>query len=216
MKNKVIFLLAYFILSSCAKEKRPVGETTVKGHLLDASTSEPISGGKVYLTDGASCIIADSTITSSDGSYEFQYSNKQYSYTEIWATAKNYLTNENIGTWAANYPKPASGRQSVQNDAYEGISNQDIRLPPIGYLKYHFKQIHQSTGNTEIRFAPYDTLGVISWNGQGLDKSYTSIFPAGTKSQISYALIQNGELVEFKQDTLYIPRFDTLTYYVEF
>jgi len=216
MKNKIIFLLAYFMLSSCAKERKPVNITTVRGHLLDASTSEPISGGKVYLTDGANWILADSAITGTDGSYQFQYNNNKYPYTEIWATAKNYLPNENIGNWAADYLKPASGRQSVQDDGYGEINYVDIRLPPIGYVKFHFKQVHHFEGNIEIRFMPYDTLGVISWNGQDLNKTYTSIYPGGTHYQVEHAIRENSVLVELKLDTLYIPRFDTITYYVEF
>lgn len=217
MKNHILLLFAVILFASCSKDSNSKTDiTNVRGRLFDASTSEPIIGGKVYLTDGASWILADSAITNIDGSYQFQYNNQQYPYTEIWATAKNYLSNENISNWTAEYPKPASGRQSVQDDGYGEINNIDIRLPPIGYVKYHFKQVHHFAGNTEIRFTPYDTLGLISWNGQGLNKTYTSIFPGGTDYRIGHAIKQNGVLVELKLDTLFIPRFDTLTYYVEF
>ena len=155
MKNQILLILVGFLIISCNKNPNSATDiSTVKGRLLDASNSKPITGGKVYLTDGASWILADSAITGADSSYQFQYNNNKYPYTEIWATAKNYLPNENIANWAAEYPKPASGRQSVQDDGYGEINYVDIRLPPIGFVKYHFKQVHHFAGNTEIRFTP--------------------------------------------------------------
>mgnify|MGYP003644194351 CR=1 FL=1 len=95
MKNQILLILVGFLIISCNKNPNSATDISiVKGRLLDASNSKPITGGKVYLTDGASWILADSAITGADGSYQFQYNNKQYPYTEIWATAKNYLPNE--------------------------------------------------------------------------------------------------------------------------
>jgi hypothetical protein len=219
MKTK-IFLLAMILLSllsACTKDNpyNRMDHTEVEGRLLDASTGEPIEGGTIYLTDGGSWIVVDSLVTTATGEYSFKYDHEEYGYAEFWAKAPNYLSNKNIGTWSADYPNGgASGRGAVRENGR--VNHEDTRLPPTGYVKYHFKQVDPYPGSIEVRFTPYDNLGVISWSGQALNRSYTSVFPGGTTYRIGYAILRNGELYEQRYDSLYIPRFDTLTYYVEF
>jgi len=219
MKTKIVIpsLLLLGLLSACNKDNpyNRLDHTEVKGRLLDASTSEPIEGGTIYLTDGGSWIIVDSLVTTGNGHYSFKYDHEEYSYAEFWAKAPNYLTNKNIGTWSADYPDGgATGRGTVRENGR--VNNEDIRLPPMGYVKYHFKQVEPYTDNIEVRFLPYDNLGVVSWNGQGLNRSYTSIFPGGVYYHVGYSILRNGQLDTSVIDTLYIPRFDTLHYYNEF
>jgi hypothetical protein len=216
MKAKIIFssLFMVALISACNKDNN-LDHTEVKGRLLDASTGEPIEGGNVYLTRGASWIIVDSVLTTANGRYSFKYDHMEYSYAEVWAKAPNYLSNRNIGTWNPQYPNGgATGRMGVRENGR--VNNEDIRLPPMAYVKYHFKQIQPFSGGIEIRFSPYDNPGVISWNGQGLDRTHTSVFPGGTVYRIGYAILRNGVLDEQRYDSLFIPRFDTLTYKVEF
>jgi len=219
MKTKII-LFALFLLglfSACNKDNpyNRMDHTEVKGRLLDASTGEPIEDGTIYLTYGTSWMIVDSLITRADGRYSFSYDHDSIHVADFWAKAPNYLSNKNIGSWSADYPNGgATGRGAVRENGR--VNNEDIRLPPVGYVKYHFKQVQPYAGTIEVRFTPYDNLGVVSWNGQGLDQTYTSVFPGGTTYRIGYAILKNGELAEQRYDSLYIPRFDTLTYYVEF
>lgn len=214
----LIVCLALCINVSCQKEDKPnqrMSHTEVKGRLLDASTGEPIEGGTVYLTYGVSWIVLDSVTSSADGSYSFSYDHDSIPVADVWAKAPKYLSNENIGTWAANYPNGgASGRGAVKHNGE--VNHLDIRLPPMGYVKYHFKQVESYPGEIEVRFTPYDSFSVVSWNGQGLNNTYTSVFPGGTAYRIGYAILRDGKLDEQRYDSLFIPRFDTLNYYVEF
>jgi hypothetical protein len=89
-------------------------------------------------------------------------------------------------------------------------------LPPKGYVQYHFKQVEPYSGTINVRFTPYNLLGVVAWNGQGLNRTYTSVYPGGVANRIGYSIIRNGELTKSIIDTHYVPRFDTLYYYVEF
>ena len=219
MKIKIFLtqLLLLGLLSACNKDNpyNRMDHTEVKGRLLDASTGEPIEGGTVYLTFGRSWMIVDSFITKADGRFSFSYDHDSIYVADFWAKAPNYLSNKNIGTWAADYPNGgASGRGAVRENGR--VNYEDIRLPPMGYVKYHFKQVDPYTGSIEVRFTPYDNLGVVSWNGQGLNRSYTSVFPGGTTYRVGYAILRNGELHEQRYDSLFIPRFDTLHYYHEF
>jgi len=217
MKNSLLLLAVMLLAISCNKDN-PYGRmdhTELKGRLLDASTGEPIEGGTVYLTDGASYVVVDSLVTTANGQYSFKYNHEEYSYAEFFAKAPNYLSNKYISTWAADYPNGgASGGGAVRENGR--VNHEDTRLPPRGYVKYHFKQVEPYAGNIEVRFTPYDNSGVVSWNGQGLNRTYTSVFPGGTTYRIGFAILRNGELDEQRYDSLFIPRFDTLTYYHEF
>jgi hypothetical protein len=189
--------------------------TEVRGRLLDASTGEPIEGGTVYLTQGVSWMVADSQVTGADGQYHFIYDHDAIPVADVWAEAPNYLDNRNIRTWSANYPNGgATGRLGVRENGRVNI--EDTRLPPVGYVKYHFKQVHPFSGGVEVRFLPYDKRTVISWNGNGLDRTYTAVFPGGVDYRVGYSILRNGQLDASVIDTLHIPRFDTLYYYVEF
>jgi len=219
MKNLILpfTLFILFITTACQKDNpyNRLDHTEVKGRLLDASTGEPIEGGTVYLTFGRSWMIVDSLITKTDGQYSFSYDHDSIYVADFWAKAPNYLSNKNIGTWSADYPNEgASGRGAVRENGR--VNHEDIRLPPIGYVKYHFKQVDPYAGSIEVRFLPYDNLGVVSWNGQGLNRSYTSVFPGGVHYRIGYSILRDGQLETSVIDTLFIPRFDTLHYYHEF
>jgi hypothetical protein len=216
MKAKIIFssLLMVALIGACNKDNN-LDHTEVKGRLLDASTGEPIEGGDVYLTYGTSWMIRDSLKTGADGRYHFYYNHDSIAVADVWAKAPNYLSNRNIGTWAAQYPNGgATGRIAVRENGR--VNNEDIRLPPMGYVKYHFKQVQPFSGGIEIRFLPYDYPGVISWNGQGLDRTYTSVFPGGVNYRVGYSILRSGQLDTSVLDTMFIPRLDTLTLYVEF
>jgi hypothetical protein len=217
MKHSIFTLALISLLFSCKKENSVdlLDHTEVRGRLLDASTGEPIEGGTVYLVQGAGWVIFDSVVTTANGEYAFVYDHVLNSHADIWAKAPNYLSNRNIATWSAQYPNGgATSRDFVRENGR--VNHQDVHLPPVGYVKYHFKQVHPFSGGVEVRFTPYDSRSVVSWNGNGLDRTYTSVFPGGTKYRIGYAILRNGVLDEQRYDSLYIPRFDTLTYYVEF
>lgn len=216
MKIRALLIpfIILLVISACKKDNN-LGHTQIKGRLLDASTGEPIEGGDVYLTYGTGWMIRDSLKTGADGRYHFFYNHDSIPVADVYAKAPNYLTNRNIGNWNPQYPNGgATGRIAVRENGQ--VNNEDIRLPPMGYVKYHFKQVQPFSGGIEIRFSPYDNLGVISWNGQGLDRTHTSVFPGGTVYRIGYAILRNGVLDEQRYDSLFIPRFDTLTYKVEF
>ena len=221
MKNSIYkFLVLSFALvlyTSCKKNepRELLPYTILQGQLLDAYTREPINNGKVFLTDGQSYDLVDSFTVGIDGEYLFKYDHHEYPYTMTHSSAGQYLSNANISRWAAEYLAPgATPRRSVKNDG--AINNLDILLPPIGWVKYHFKNVNNLEGSFEIRFSPYDSWGVVSWSGLNLDRTYTSIYPSGVDFEIGYAILRNGALYKQHYDTLFIPHKDTLTYYVEF
>lgn len=152
-------LLTITLQSSCNKDN-PYGRmdhTEVKGRLLDASTGEPIEGGKVFLTYGTGWILVDSLTTSANGKYSFSYDHDSIPVADVWAKAENYLSNENIGTWAANYPNGgATGRGAVKHDGE--VNHLDIRLPPIGYVKFCFNITSTDAGNDEAYCFQYSAF----------------------------------------------------------
>lgn len=89
---------------SCGKGL--IGDARVDGIVKDATTDEPIAGATVYLLQnegggifgGSSSIVIDSTITQSDGTFEFKYDNdKDFSF-YISAKADNYFFTMQGGT----------------------------------------------------------------------------------------------------------------------
>ena len=213
-----LIVILGFIISSCQKEYNTglMDHTIAQGRLVDAYSGEPIENGTVYLSKGSpGWAVYDSVITGADGSYYFKYDHNLNPIADIWAKADEYLDNRNIASWAADYPgEGASPREPIQYDGR--INIHDVRLPPIGWVKYHFKNVNNLEGSYEIRFSPYDSWGVVSWSGLNLDRTYTSIYPSGVNYLIGYAILRNGILFQEEYDTLFIPHKDTLTYYVEF
>lgn len=205
-----------FLLVSCEIYGDPkMDHTEVRGVLRDAATGEPIEGGTVYLMLGLSSIKKDSFTTGVDGRYHFSYDHETNLAANVWAKAPSYLSNENAGNWGMGYPNGgATGRDIVAENGE--VNYIDIRLPPKGYVQYHFRQVEPYSGTMDVRFIPYDTMGVVAWNGQGLNRTYTSVYPGGVANRIGYSIIRDGELYKSVDDTLFIPRFDTLYYYVEF
>lgn len=218
MKNLSFLFLIFPLLWACDKDN-PHGRmdhTEIKGRLLDASTGEPIEGGTIYLKDGTtSWVIVDSLVTRANGQYSFKYDHEEYSYAEIWAKAPNYLSNENIGTWAADYPNGgATGGEHVRENGQ--VNQLDIRLPPIGYVKYCFNKNSAGSGNYKVNLLPYSELTVFPVAGADLHNCFTFYYPGGVDYRIVYAIFEGGTLVSTIEDTAYVPRFDTLTYTIDY
>jgi len=219
MKIKTIFtpLLLLGLLSACNKDNPydRMDHTELKGRLLDASTGEPIEGGTVYLTFGRSSMIVDSLITKADGRYSFSYDHDSIYVADFWAKAPNYLSNKNIGTWAADYPDGgASGRGAVRENGR--VNREDTRLPPRGYVKYCFTKTSSSSGNYKVNLLPYSEATLFPVGGTGLRNCYTFYYPGGVDYRIVYAIFKDGVLVRGVEDTAYVPRFDTLTYTINY
>tara|TARA_R110001592_G_scaffold162584_1_gene395875 strand:+ start:704 stop:1357 length:654 start_codon:yes stop_codon:yes gene_type:complete len=217
MKNFIAIIFLAFLAISCTKDNpyNRMDHTEVKGRLLDASTGEPIEGGTIYLTDGGSWIVVDSLVTTATGEYSFKYDHEEYGYAEFWAKAPNYLSNKNIGTWAADYPNGgASGRGAVRDNGR--VNYEDIRLPPVGYVKYCFTKTSTGSGNYKVNLLPYSESTLFPVAGGALEDCFTFYYPGGVDYRIVYAIFKDGTLVEGVEDTAYVPRFDTLTYNIEF
>ena len=212
-----LIVILGFIISSCQKEYNTglMDHTIAQGKLVDAYSGEPIENGTVYLSKGSpGWAVYDSVITGADGRYYFKYDHNLNPIADIWAKADGYLDNRNVAAWSAHYDPGATPRRGVR--AHGRVNGLTVRLPPIGWVKYHFKNVNNLEGSFEIRFSPYDSWGVVSWSGLNLDRTYTSIYPSGVDFEIGYAILRNGALYKQHYDTLFIPHKDTLTYYVEF
>ena len=214
MKAPVVILLLVIVLTSCTKadnDNSLNGHTIVEGQLLDAATLEPIAAGIVIIEYGNHRM---DTVTDFNGDYRFDFVHKdKYAY-YVTATANKYFGNDNVGIWATSYP---NGKPSpVQRIELDKVNQTDIKLPPEGFVEYHLKQIKPFNGNIEVRILPYNSLTVISYNGQGLDKYYIDRLPGGTYHRIGCSIIRNNDSLQSLTDTLFVPRFDTLHYSIEF
>lgn len=214
--RKMFLLSSLFSLAlifSCKKENSVdlMDHTEVRGRLLDASTGEPIEGGTVYLVQGAGWVIFDSVVTAANGEYAFVYDHVLNSHADIWAKAPNYLSNRNIATWSAQYPNGgATSRDFVRENGR--VNHQDVRLPPVGYVKYCFIKDSGSSANFRVNLMPYNLRDRYPVAGPGLDDCHTFQYPSGVDYRIVYAIFKDGQLFKTVEDTAYIPRFDTLVY----
>ncbi len=216
MKNLLLSLPLLFSLFACNKAPEPKDYTEVEGQLLDAATHTPIKNGKVSLYLGLGTRVLMDTLTDENGRYYFKYFQGELvqfgtTLTSVAAEAENYLANANGGHFGLDYP--THGNIIIDKDGFKNTI--DIVLPPIGYVKYHFKNTIPHSGSLEVRFSPYNKQ-VISWGGQGIDRTYTSVFPGGSRYRIGYAILLNDSILQNSRDSLFIPRFDTLIYYNEF
>lgn len=82
----IVLFACLTLLSSCSGEDDFSIFSTIKGHVIDATTSDPLSGVVVTLSPGN-----QSTLTTDDGSFEFR-DLESYQYT-ITAQKSGYQAN---------------------------------------------------------------------------------------------------------------------------
>jgi hypothetical protein len=213
MKKTVFAFLLMALVASCNKEDSNTlnGRTVVTGRLLDASTLEPIAGGTVTIEYGNRSM---DTVTGPNGAYRFDFEHDEKYVYRLTAEANRYLDNKNIGIWASDYPsgKPSPSQRLKLNT----VNQTDIKLPPEGFVEYHLKQINPYIGNIEVRILPYNSLSIISYNGQGLNIKYLDRAPGGISRRVGCSIIRDNDSLQSFSDTLLVPRFDTLRYTIGF
>ncbi|WP_417610775.1 carboxypeptidase-like regulatory domain-containing protein [Owenweeksia hongkongensis] len=216
MKVLIVILLSVILFTSCTKADNDDdlnGHTIVEGQLLDASTLEPIAAGTVIIEYGSSKM---DTTTGSNGDYRFDFVHEdKYAY-YITATADKYFGNDNVGIWYADYP---SGKPSpVQRIELGHLNKMDVKLPPEGYINIHMKQVDPYSGTIQFRLG-YDYIGshgVNIYNGSGLNTNELARVPANRYNGIRYAIIRDADSLQYVEDSVYVPRFDTVNYTIEF
>lgn len=216
MKPHIPLLLAVILLTACSKSDDNTlnGRTAVTGRLLDASTLEPIAGGTVTIKYGPNRM---DTLTDEDGAYNFDFKqNDKHAY-YLTAEAEQYFGNDNVGVWGDYYP--VNGRASpVQRLELNRSNNIDIKLPPKGYIKYHLEQVNPYSGSIKLNLSPRNPFSthIESFNGSGLNTTYFDIVPGETYIGVRYTIIRDGDSIQAFNDSVFVPRFDTLDYTIEF
>lgn len=212
MKTKAILLGLVVMLGACSNEKSTGldGYTIVRGKLLDAATLEPISGGRVTVHEDW---VEMDTTTGGDGSYYFQFKHKEGCRYALTAEANHYLGNTGVGIWAADYLSGKASPEQLIETSIENVMN--TKLPPEGFVKYIIKQVNTYSENIEVSITPYSSLTVITYTGTNLKRTYIDKLPGGTGYKINYGL-KIGDSTYYHEENLFIPRFDTLKYTIEF
>ncbi len=197
----------------CNKDKKDNGTHTVAGRLLDASNSEPIEGGTIYLDRGFSPWKTDSS--SASGFYSFDIEAEHGDDLDLHAEAPRYFPNGNIGSWGDYYPNGTrpTGRTHVDLRAGE----HDIYLPPIGYINFRLRQVNPYNGSISVRLS-HERIpsGVKVFDGQGLNATTLAEVVSNRYSRILLTIIRNGDSAETTEDSVFVPRFDTVPHLIEF
>ncbi len=200
-------------MTSCEKSDNNDDSThTVAGRLLDASNSEPIEGGTIYLDRGFTPWKTDTT--SASGFYSFDIEAEHGDDLDLHAEAPRYFPNANVGSWGDYYPDGIRATSRTHVDLRREMH--DIYLPPIGYVKYELAQTKPFSGGIQVRITPRNSLGVVTFNGQGLNTTYLDEKPGDAKQRIGCSIIYGGDSLHSINDSLIVPRFDTLIFRVEF
>ncbi len=102
MKHILYISLVLISITSFFSCQRTVYNRTAKGHIVDATTGQPIAGAWVSLhgtccgygglfSNNSSTVTKDTAISTSDGNFEFIYRKGRNSDYEVHASAPNYF-----------------------------------------------------------------------------------------------------------------------------
>ncbi len=198
----------------CNKGKKDNGTHTVSGRLLDASNSEPIEGGTIYLDRGFTPWKTDTT--SASGFYSFDIEAEHGDDLDLHAEAPRYFPNANVGSWGDYYPDGIRATSRTHVDLRR--DGHDIYLPPIGYIKIRFKQVNPYNGNIRLRHSPRNpfSTSIEEYDGNGLNKVYVDAVVSNRIEEISYTIFWGSDSVVSFDDSVFVPRFDTIQHLIEF
>lgn len=216
MKKTVFAFLLMALVASCNKEGSNTlnGRTVVTGRLLDASTLEPIAGGTVTIEYGDRSM---DTVTGPNGEYRFDFEHDDKHTHYLIAEAEWYFGNDNVGAWGDYYP--TRGRpSSVQLVNVNRANSIDIKLPPKGFISYQLTQVNPYSGSIKLNLSPRNPFStqIKSFNGNNLNTTFLDTVPGGAFIGVRYSIIRNGDSLQAFFDTIFVPRFDTLHYTIEF
>ncbi len=201
MKNIFYFFLFLFLslcLTACTKENPQTQQ-----QVIDSITKEPIANAKVQLTidesggiwSGSSRRLVEEVYTDDEGRYEF---------TESINTGDGYYE---LFVFADRYFDITSGQGYDQNRLVE--------LVPEGYLKLRILKLDTMefvSGSVRV-----GTEGAQEFSGYKIDTTFLGIKKAGSSEQLGYWVRRNGESQRYlTEDSLFIPRHDTINYEIIF
>jgi len=196
-KILILTLLSLFLLCTMACEKDdPQNQQLV----IDSITKEPIANAKVELTIDESTDIFSSSrrlletvYTDAEGRYEFESSiNTSDGYHEIFVFADRYFD-------------ITSGQGYSQNKLVE--------LVPEGYLKIRVQKLDT------VEFVSCKILGGgrYEFSGYKIDTILEDVQRAGNRGRLNLFLNRSGQNELYvNEDSLYIPRHDTIYYEITF
>ena len=198
MKKIQILLCLLSLLSflACTKENPQTQQ-----QVIDSITKEPIANAKVQLTidesdgiwSGSSRRLVEEVYTDDEGRYEF---------TESINTGDGYYE---LFVFADRYFDITSGQGYSQTKLVE--------LVPEGYLKIHVQKLD----TVEFVRGEISAGQFHIFSGYEVDTTFTDIQRAGDSGRIISFLTRNGESeLYIQEDSLFIPRHDTIYYEITF
>jgi len=189
-----------FCLTACTKE-----EPQDQQRVIDSITKIPIANAKVELTidestdifGGNSRRLVETVYTDNEGRYEFtEPINTRDGYYELFVFADRYFD-------------ITSGQGYDQNKLVE--------LSPEGYLKLRVQKldtIEFASGSVRV-----GTEGSQEFSGYKIDTTFLGVKKAGYSEQLGYWLKRSGDSQSQRyltEDSLFIPRHDTIYYEIVF
>ena len=206
MKNIYIYITFLFILStSCGKT---VYNSRAQGHIIDATTGQPIAGAWVELTREKTAFLGRTTIeteaktlTKEDGSFVIDYRRSRGWNYVVYSGKQDYFFS------------PSSEQESLD---FIGNKNLQIKLFPKAELVF---DIRNTKGGSGVSFRVGHTRNnqTTSSTGQGTFQLFQIEVEGNKQIDVSYliTLLPNGK--KFEIDTsIYCPAFQTTTFTIEY
>ena len=204
MKTISILTAAILIILTSFSCRKDTPMTDVSGTIKAYGTESPIPNARVYLTDcislgglgGVDCgVTKDSTLSDTNGNYEFNFQADDGHFYWINVEAEGYYKGS-----------------STTNVLEDRTSNLDVTLDPEAWLKLHIKNINPVDESDFIRFSC--GLTEEDWTneqGSNIDTIHTWYGRGNKEGELIWKTTKNGVTEEFR-DTIYIPAHDTLEY----
>lgn len=195
MKTYFSYLILFFpFICSCGKGI--FGDARADGIVKDKTTDKTVPNATIYLLEndnsgsiigtGSSSIIIDSTLSDSDGEFEFKYDNKNRSTYYVSAKKDGYIFDM--------YQTPILSL---------GIGiDVEIYIDPQAYLQIHYKNIPPASPSDDFSVNGYVTD---DFYGSDIDTLVVYIVKGNFSSTLYWGLYGS----EVYSEAIYCPAFDT-------
>lgn len=193
-------------LAACKKDE-PTMETSVEGYVQDATTGKGFENAKVYLENNNSTNwmgsaggpVIDSLLTPANGYYTFHFTaQKGYSY---------YVDAEKSPQYSNNI-QPEGIIVGTKNNYI------NLLMSPLGYIRIFVKNVPPANESDTIMV--YAGGGInYSYFGKSVDNSFGSDVYGNKICLIVWFFSKIVPRKSYK-DSVYVPAFDTVNYYLNY
>jgi 5-hydroxyisourate hydrolase-like protein (transthyretin family) len=203
MKIYIYIIIIIFLTTSCGKT---VYNSRAQGHIIDATTGQPVAGAWVELTREKTAFLGRTTIeteaktlTKEDGSFVIDYRRSRGWQYVVYSGKQDYFFS------------PSSEQESLD---FIGNKNLQIKLAPRAELVF---DIRNTKGGSGIDFGTLHSRGGGGESlGSGVFESYSYQIQGNIQIGIYY-YIQDTFGNEVKYDTsIYCPAFESTTFRIDY